>query len=109
MGASEQGDRLHQEYQNFNWASRAIRRMFTGGEEGYVRRHGAGGSMADEAAANQNSDIDETQRSAENAGVGGANDMLLSAAQELRRAAELFTGAAQTHQMDNLIGANNGN
>lgn len=115
-GPGDARARARQEYANTRRGfANTIRNIFTSGvsafesEGDYLDRTVGGGTAADARAEGQQRDINNLESSARQAGMGGPNDMLLSAAQELRRAAELFTGAAQTHQMDNLIGANNGN
>jgi hypothetical protein len=115
-GPGEARARARQEYENTRkgmWNT--FRNMFTSGvsafesEGDYLDRTVGGGTAADARAEGQQRGVNNLESEARNSGMGGASDVLLTAAQELRRAAELFTGAAQTHQMDNLIGGNNGN
>ena len=89
-------------YRNVNRVSRAIGSLFGFDENEYVRRHAAErGTRADEAAAGETGGSIAAEEQALGAGVGTANDQLLSAARELRQAAQALQSPALMNSLEN--------
>lgn len=70
-----------------------------------VSRAVSQGTGADQDALNQTTSSSMLQSAARAMGIGGGNDQLLQATQELRRAAEALSGAAESGQLQRLTAA----
>ena len=113
-GAGESADRAGREYDeresNRSAPMRALRNVgqalgIVQSRESAINEAISQGTEADQQALGQTTASSMLEGAARRLGIGGGNDQLLQAATELRRSAELLSGAAESGQLQRLTAA----
>lgn len=103
-GRGQRRESLGREYyEKHGIISRSINRLFGGGEEEYINQQMGRTTEADERADQNTAQVGTLQALKNSLGIGTADDAMLGAATELRRAAELINGAATSGAFENLL------
>ena len=106
-GYAARSEQLGEEYRSQSLGTRFMAALTSGGEEGYIAQNRGRSTEADRIAQERIAQTGSAEADAAAAGIGGAGDPMLQAASELRRAAELLSGAASSGSLDRAIDGNN--
>ena len=106
-GYAARSEHLGEEYRSQGLGTRIMASLTSGGEAGYIAQNRGRSTEADRMAEERIAQTGTAEAEATAAGIGGAGDPMLQAASELRRAAELLSGAADRGAFDRALDGNN--